>query len=86
MSDHQDCHALVVELSEYVEGCLNSDLCAELERHLQGCENCRIVVNTLRKTIELYHGDSGVVVELPEGMRERLFARLDLLDFIDKTE
>lgn len=86
MSEHDDCHALVSELSEYVEGCLSSELCAELERHLQGCQDCRVVVNTLRKTIELYHADGQTVVELPADMRDRLFARLDLNDFIQKED
>jgi len=79
--NQSECHALVSDLSEYVEGCLSSDLCAELERHLQGCENCRIVINTLRKTIELYHHDSSTPEELPAELRERLLARLDLHDY-----
>ena len=41
-------------LSEFIDGELQAELCAELEQHLEGCDNCRIVVNTLRKTIELY--------------------------------
>jgi anti-sigma factor RsiW len=68
------------ELSDYVDGDLADELCAELERHLHTCPKCTVVVDTLRKTIELYHEmtDSH---PLPQDVRQRLYARLDLGDF-----
>ncbi len=80
MSEHTNCKQLVGTLSDYVDGTLNETLCADLEKHLQECHNCQVVVNTLRKTIELYQlsssGDS-----MPEDVRARLFMRLDLEDY-----
>lgn len=84
MIDHGHCHDLMAELSEYVEGTLSSDLCTELERHLSDCDNCTIVVNTLRKTIELYHQTEAVSEPLPNNIRDRLFARLNLEDYLKK--
>jgi len=81
--DHETCKQLLSSLGEYVDGTLGEDLCAELERHISGCDRCRIVVNTLKKTVELYH-DSAQDTQIPSDVRQRLFARLKLEDFISK--
>jgi len=76
-----NCHHLLGALSDYLDGELESQLCAELETHLAGCEKCRVVVDTLRRTVSLYQ-----VVEqdeaLPVGVRERLLHSLQLDEFI----
>ena len=82
MIDHEKCHELIAEISEYVEGSLSTQLCTDLEKHLTECENCTIVVNTLRKTIELYHESAQVSEPLPSDVRERLFSRLNLDDYL----
>jgi predicted anti-sigma-YlaC factor YlaD len=83
MHDGMVCHDLLQHISEYVDGSLRVELCAKIEEHLHGCEDCRIVINTLKKTVELYRGSSVEECELPEAVRSRLFARLDLEDFVD---
>ena len=86
MSEHQhspQCQQLLGSLSEYIDGELQAELCAVLEAHLQDCENCRIVVNTLRKTIELYK-ETSTPDELPGAVRERLFMKLQLEDYVKK--
>jgi anti-sigma factor (TIGR02949 family) len=75
--EHKDCKHLLGSLSEYVDGELQGELCAELERHLAECHNCRIVVDSLNKTISLYHV-TAQHADVPDGVRERLFRRLDL--------
>lgn len=80
MIEHSHCQELLSSLSDYVDGDLNPELCAELERHLQGCERCRVVVDTLKKTVELYQ-ETSAEVAVPTAVRERLFARLNLDDF-----
>ncbi len=77
---HENCHHLLNSLSGYVDHDLSPELCAEIERHLAGCENCRIVIDTLRMTIELYH-ETASDQSLSADVRQRLFARLDLDDF-----
>lgn len=81
--NHSHCHDFLKNLSEYVDGELDPEMCAELERHLCSCERCRVVVNTLKKTVELYH-DESADASLPDGVRERLFVRLNLEDFRKK--
>ena len=75
----QTCHDLLRELSDYVDGTLDDSLCTEIERHMDDCERCHIVIDTLRKTVELYR--SMPTPPLPDDVRERLLLRLNLDDF-----
>jgi anti-sigma factor (TIGR02949 family) len=81
MNQTNHCHNLISTLSDYIDGELEPELCSELEHHLANCDNCRIVVNTLRKTIDLYK-ESSEPEQLPEDVRQRLFYRLNLEDYI----
>ena len=78
-----NCGALLESLSEYVDGVLGDALCKEIEEHIANCNDCHVVVDTLKKTIYLYH-ETSVKTAIPIGVRERLFHRLDLDDFIKK--
>jgi len=70
------CHDLLHLLSDYVEGDLPADTCQKLEEHMRSCENCRVVFNTFRKTIELVHDASSESIDLPEPIRSRLLQAL----------
>lgn len=83
MMEHQKCRNLLGSLSEYIDGSLEAELCAELERHLAHCEDCRVVVDTLEKTVYLYQTTSSQV-DVPSGVRERLLKCLDLDDYVEK--
>ncbi len=83
MMDHENCHHLLGSLSEFVDGSLESELCAEIERHLSGCDNCKIVVDSLRRTITLYHAVAQEPATVPEDVRQRLYLCLNLEDFIE---
>ena len=74
--EHSDCRELLGQLSDYVDGDLEAALCAELETHLAGCPNCRVMVDTLRKTITLYHVQAPT--ELPADVEDRLYKVLKL--------
>ncbi len=74
---HPDtCHDLLGELSEYLDGEASAEVCAEIERHMAGCNQCRVVVDTLRKTISLYR--TLPQPEFPAAARERLYKVLNL--------
>ena len=64
------CEELLSGLSEYLDGTASEELCEELRRHMEGCENCRVVLDTTRRTIDLYRGDE--LVPLPESFHARL--------------
>lgn len=83
MSDHihgESCRDLLKDLSAYIDGELEEALCFEIENHMAECENCRVVVDTLRKTVLLYH--ELPPEPLPAAVEERLFKRLELTDYL----
>jgi anti-sigma factor RsiW len=77
--NHSNCQELMEQLNAYIDGELDPGLCALLESHLEICTNCRVVVNTLKKTIELCQKD-GQETTLPPDARQRLLASLGLDD------
>ena len=54
---------------------LDPALRAEIEEHLAKCKNCRVVVNTTKKTIEIFCNSEPV--PLPVDTRERLHVALE---------
>jgi predicted anti-sigma-YlaC factor YlaD len=82
MQKGENCRQLLSSLSDYIDGTLEEQLCAKLEKHMEGCEDCRIVVDTLRKTIYLYHA-SAQPASVPADVKRRLYQRLDLEEFMD---
>ena len=65
-----NCKKVIRELSDYLDGELDPALLQELERHLEQCVDCCLVVDTTRKTIEIYCNTEPL--PLPRGVRERL--------------
>jgi anti-sigma factor (TIGR02949 family) len=82
MHRHEDCRKLLDSLSAFHDGELPQELCAEIEEHMKNCDNCRIVVDTLGKTISLYQTTSEEIT-VPDDVRQRLFHRLDLDEFLN---
>lgn len=74
--EREICRRLLRLLSDYIDDELEAALCRELEAHLVVCEHCRIVVDTLRKTVLLYR--SAYPPALPVEVEERLFKVLNL--------
>ena len=69
-----NCKGLIHELSNYIDGDLEPVLKQELERHLAHCEDCTMVVNQTKKSIEILCDSEPV--KLPENVRSRLHAAL----------
>jgi predicted anti-sigma-YlaC factor YlaD len=80
MTDNVTCLDLLDGLSDYLDGAAPGELCAEIERHLAECHKCRVVVDTLRKTVTLYH--QLPQLQMPAQVRERLYKRLDLAEYL----
>jgi anti-sigma factor RsiW len=64
------------QVSDYIDGDLEKALCAELEAHLAECSNCRVMVDTVRKTITLYQDQAPA--QLPSDVEARLYRVLNL--------
>ncbi len=71
-----DCRALKDQLSEFIDGELDDALCEEIKRHMESCDNCRVMVDTLRKTVILYREAPQETV--PPDVHDRLVKVLDL--------
>jgi anti-sigma factor RsiW len=82
--DHSTCKSLLGFLSDYVDGDLSEELCRQIEQHTADCRDCRIVVDTLRKTVSLYHESAAEPCEVPDTTREHLFKILNLEDFLQR--
>jgi anti-sigma factor RsiW len=77
----EHCEDYLKQLSDYIDGTLSPELCKKLEAHMAGCENCTVVVNTLKRTIELYQDEAGEA-ELSPAAKKRLYSRLSLDEFL----
>jgi len=69
-----NCKKVIIELTNYLDGVLDSSIRIDLEEHLARCTDCRLVVDTTRKTIQIFCKSEPV--PLPEDVRERLHAAL----------
>lgn len=68
------CRKLLGDMCDYVDGELPEELCKDLERHLEHCPNCRVMLDSLTKTIRIYR--EGVEEPLPEHLKTSLQAAL----------
>jgi len=64
------CKGILDTLSEYLEGDSGDVVCMEIEDHLDGCERCRMHVDTMRAIVTLYKGWRGD--EIPDDVSGRL--------------
>jgi anti-sigma factor RsiW len=62
----KECNKYIQDIVDYIDGEADDSLCLALEKHLKGCDNCRIMVDTLKQTVVLCR----------DGKREALPAEL----------
>jgi len=64
------CPEYISDLNDYLDGAIDSSLCAEIEAHIGKCDNCRIMVDTMKQTVKLCR--EGKPEELPEALTSKL--------------
>jgi hypothetical protein len=64
------CKDFLKELGEYLDESTDPALRADLDRHINGCPNCWVVLDTTKKTISVYKGLEAQ--PLPDEVRARL--------------
>jgi len=69
-----NCKGVIRELSNYIDGDLDLAMKQELERHLGHCEDCTMIVDQTKKTVEIFCDSAPVA--LPRDMRARLHEAL----------
>ncbi|MHB8736092.1 MAG: anti-sigma factor family protein [Terriglobales bacterium] len=68
------CSEFVQEMEAVLDPTTVATLRAELESHLGKCGNCRVVVDTCRKTISFYRDEE--LQPVPAGLRGRIIEAL----------
>jgi anti-sigma factor RsiW len=69
------CKDVIKELSNYLDGEVDPNLVAEIERHIAHCEDCRLVVDTTRKTVQIFCNSEPLPLE--SDVRDRLHKALE---------
>jgi anti-sigma factor RsiW len=69
-----NCNRVIREISDYIDGELGLPVRQELERHLEHCEDCKMVVDQTRLTVEIFCDSKPV--ELPADVKSRLHEAL----------
>ena len=71
------CEQTLSGVAAYLDGDLEADACAAIERHCHACAPCARFVSGLRETMGLCH--DAATRPLPDDVRERARARIDRL-------
>ena len=69
-----NCEGVIREISDYIDGALEPAAKLELERHLEHCEDCKVVVDQTKLTVEVFCDSEPV--ELPVDVKSRLHEAL----------
>lgn len=64
------CKKLITELSNFLDNEVDPALRRELEEHMSGCPDCRVILDTTRRTIQIYRGCEPY--PLPQSLHDRL--------------
>jgi len=62
------------QLSDFIDSEAREELCQAIAEHMRRCHGCRVMVDTVRKTIVLYQNGSST--EVPIRVTARLSAAL----------
>ena len=73
------CPDVLMMFSQHLEDEISADLCAEMERHLEGCARCRGTCDTLKRTLALCRSAEGSV---PVPAAVQASVRTALRDFL----
>lgn len=68
------CSEFLEILDDVIDESISTETRAELETHLRRCGHCEVVLNTTRKTIEIYRCHD--IYELPSEVSDRLHSAI----------
>ena len=61
-------------LDYLIDDSVTTEMRADLQEHLRGCEHCEVTLNTTRKTIQVFCNSEPI--PLPDDVRKRLHTAL----------
>jgi len=59
-----NCTDFLAKLTDFFDGNIEPELMVEVKEHLGSCHHCEVVVDSTRKTIEVYRGTE--IYEFPD--------------------
>jgi anti-sigma factor RsiW len=65
-----NCTDFLAKLTDFFDGNIEPELMTEVKEHLGSCHHCEVVVDSTRKTIEVYRGTE--IYEFPDELSSRL--------------
>jgi predicted anti-sigma-YlaC factor YlaD len=70
------CQEVLDQLADYLDEDARAELVAQFKTHLNGCSDCTAEVDSIRKTIELFHCHEtvGVTIQMSDGLRSAMEA------------
>ena len=69
-----NCTDFLAKLTDFFDGNIEPELMVEVKEHLGSCHHCEVVVDSTRKTIEVYRGTE--IYEFPDELSSRLRAAI----------
>lgn len=71
------CTDFLSKLTDYFDGHISPDLLAEVREHSAACKHCEVVLDTTRKTIEVYRDNElyTLSVEFQQRLHTAIHAR-----------
>ena len=69
------CKQFLEELNAFLDDSTDSEFRSKLNRHVSECPNCWVVVDTTKKTIDVYKGMDPTPI--PDAVRTKLLAALE---------
>ncbi|HXP85958.1 MAG TPA: zf-HC2 domain-containing protein [Bryobacteraceae bacterium] len=69
------CKQFLQELNDFLDETTDQDMKLRLQKHVNECPNCFVIVDTTRRTLEVYKGMEPQAI--PENVKTRLWAALE---------
>ena len=69
------CKEFMQELTDYLDEAVDIELRSRIEAHITECPNCFVILDTTRKTIQVYKGMQAQV--LPDEVQARLLKAVE---------
>lgn len=69
-----NCTDFLSQLTDYFDGQISPELLEEVRAHLAGCSHCEVVLNTTRRTIEVYRNNE--IYDISEDLRDKLHSAI----------
>ena len=69
------CKEFLQELTDYLDSTVDAELRLKLERHINECPNCFVILDTTQRTIKVYKGMQPQ--EIPQEVHVRLMKAVE---------